>query len=104
VGPRRSARKELERVGTLNNVPLSFDDEEGSNHPPPEEGFELYRHKDAQKMRTKNWRGYYWTRRTEQGDYEIRSVPSSLGEHSVPGGVMPKEGFEEHYERAAPGT
>jgi hypothetical protein len=55
-------------------------------------------------MRTKNWRGYYWTRRTEQGDYEIRSVPSSLGEHSVPGGVKPKEGFEEHYERAAPGT
>jgi hypothetical protein len=104
VGTRRSARKELERVGTLNNVPLSFDDEEGSNHTPPEEGFELYRHKDAQKMRTKNWRGYYWTRRTEQGDYEIRSVPSSLGEHSVPGGVKPKEGFEEHYERAAPGT
>jgi hypothetical protein len=104
VGTRRSARKELERVGTLTNVPLSFDDEEGSNLTPPEEGFELYRHKDAQKMRTKNWRGYYWTRRTEQGDYEIRSVPSSLGEHSAPGGVMPKEGFEEHYERAAPGT
>jgi hypothetical protein len=104
VGTRRSARKELERVGTLNNVPLSFDDEEGSNHTPPEEGFELYRHKDAQKMRTKNWRGYYWTRRTEQGDYEIRSVPSSLGEHSVPGGVMPKEGFEEHYERVALGA
>jgi hypothetical protein len=91
-------------VGTLNNVPLSFDDEEGSNHTPPEEGFELYRHKDAQTMRTKNWRGYYWARRTEQGDYEIRSVPSSLGEHSVPGGVMPKEGFEEHYERVALGA
>jgi hypothetical protein len=55
-------------------------------------------------MRTKNWRGYYWARRTEQGDYEIRSVPSSLGEHSVPGGVMPREGFEEHYEWVAPGT
>ena len=55
-------------------------------------------------MRTKNWRGYYWAKRTEQGNYEIRSVPFSLGEHSVPGGVMPKAGFEEHYERVALGT
>jgi hypothetical protein len=31
-------------------------------------------------------------------------VPSSLGEHSVAGGVMPKEGFKEHYERVTPGT
>jgi hypothetical protein len=50
---------------------------------------------------TKNWYGYYWARRTEEGDYEIRSVPSTLGEHSVPGGVMPKEGFKEHYERVS---
>ena len=70
----------------------------------PEEGFELYRHKDAEKMRTKNRRGYYWTKRTEQGNCEIRSVPSSLGEHSVPGGVMLREGFEEDYERVALGT
>jgi hypothetical protein len=92
-------------VGTLNNNgTLPFDEEEGPNLTPPEEGFELYRHKDTEKMRTKNWHGYYWARRTEQGDYEIRSVPSTLGEHSVPGGVMPKEGFEEHYERVAPGT
>ena len=91
-------------MGTLNNGTLPFDDKEGPDLTPPEEGFELYRHKDAEKMRTKNWRGYYWARRTEQGDYEIRSVPSSLGEHSVPGGVLPKEGFEEHYERGAPGT
>ena len=55
-------------------------------------------------MKTKGWHGYYWARRTEQGDYEIRSVPSSLGEHSVPGGVMPKAGFEEHYQRVALGT
>ena len=36
------------------------------------------------------------------GHYEIRSVPPMLGEHSVPGGVMPKEGFEEHYEKVNP--
>jgi hypothetical protein len=90
-------------VGTLNNGRLPFDDVEWSDLTPPEEGFELYRHKDAEKMRTRNWRGYYWAKRTEQGNYEIRSVPSSLGEHSVSGGVMPKEGFEEHYERVALG-
>jgi hypothetical protein len=35
----------------------------------------------------------------EEDDYEISSVPSSVGEHSVPGSIMPKEGFEEHYEK-----
>jgi hypothetical protein len=53
-------------------------------------------------MKTKNWHGYYWARRTEEGDFEIRSVPSTLGERSVPGGIMSKEGFEEYYERADP--
>ncbi len=92
-------------MGTPNNGTLPFDDdEEGPDLAPPEEGYELYRHKDAERMKTKNWRGYYWARRTDEGDYEIRSVPSSLGEHSVPGGVMPKAGFEEHYERVALGT
>jgi hypothetical protein len=67
---------------------------------PAEGGFELYRYKNADEMKTKNWYGYYWARRTEEGDYEIRSVPSTLGERSVPGGIMSKEGFEEHYERA----
>jgi hypothetical protein len=42
------------------------------------------------------------SRRTEQGDYEIRSVPSMLGEHSMSGGVMPKVGFDEDYEKADP--
>lgn len=79
-----------------------FDDREGLDLTPPGEGFELYRHKDAEKMRTRNWHGYYGARRTQQGDYEIRSVPASLGEHSAPGGVMPKEGFEEYYEKADP--
>ena len=64
---------------------------------PPEGGFELYRHKNADE--TKTWHGYYWARLTEEGDYEIRSVPSTLGEHSMPGGVFPGEGFEEHYEK-----
>jgi hypothetical protein len=91
-------------VGTPNNGRLPFDDEEGLDLTQREEGFELYRHKDAEQMRTKNWRGYYWAKRTEQGNYEIRSVSSSLGEHSVSGGVMPREGLEEHYERVVLGT
>ena len=80
-------------------VPSLFDDQDGPDLRPPEEGFDLYRHKDADEMTTKGWHGYYWARCTPEGDYEIRSVPSSLGEHSVPGGVMPKEGFEQHYEK-----
>jgi hypothetical protein len=89
-------------VDIANNGTLPFDDEEGLDLTPPEEGFELYRHKNAEKMRTKDWHGYYWAKLTEQGNYEIGSVPSSLGEHSVSGGVMPKEGFEEHYEKVDP--
>jgi hypothetical protein len=69
---------------------------------PPEGGFELYRHKNADETRTKTWHGYYWARVTEEGDYEIRSIPSTLGEHSIPGGVFPREGFEEHYEKVEP--
>jgi len=67
---------------------------------PPDEGFELYRHKNADAMGTKNWHGLYWARRTAGGDYELRSVPTSLGEPSMPGGVFPKESFERLYERA----
>jgi predicted GNAT family acetyltransferase len=44
----------------------------------------------------------YTTPEYRRGDYEIRSVPSMLGEHSLPGGVMPKEGFEKHYKKADP--
>ena len=36
----------------------------------------------------------YWARLTERGDYELHGVPSTLGEHSRPGGVFPREGFE----------
>jgi hypothetical protein len=81
------------------NKSPGFGDEESPELTPPGEGFELYRHKNAEKMRTRNWYGYYWARKTEEDDYEIRSVPSMLGEHSVPGGTMPKEGFEQHYEK-----
>jgi hypothetical protein len=68
---------------------------------PPDGGFELYRHKNAGK-RTKTWHGHYWARVTEEGDYELRSVPSTLGEHSMPGGIFPRKGFEEHYEKVEP--
>ena len=73
--------------------------EEGPDLSPPGEGFELYRHKHMSRMRTRNWHGYYWARPNEAGDYEIHTLPTSLGERSIPGGVMPKQGFEEHYEK-----
>ena len=79
--------------------PSIHDDEEGPDLRPPAEGYELYRHKVAENMATRNWHGYYWARRTEKGDYEIRTVASSLGEPSALGGVFPKKGFEEHYEK-----
>jgi hypothetical protein len=87
-------------MGTSHDFTPHGDDDVVLGRLPPEDGFELYRYKIADQMRTRNWHGYYWARRTEEGDYEIRSVPSMLGEHSVSGGIMAKEGFEEHYEMA----
>ena len=69
---------------------------------PPRADYELYRHKAAETLKTKGWHGLYWARRTESGDYEIRSVPTSLGEPSAPGGIMPRDGFERLYERVDP--
>ena len=66
---------------------------------PPEKGYELYRHRNADALGTEGWNGLYWARRTESGDYEIRSVPTSLGELSARGGVFPRESFERLYER-----
>jgi hypothetical protein len=51
-------------------------------------------------MRTRDWHGYYWARPTAGGDYEIRSVPASLGEPSTPGGIVPGEPFERLYTEA----
>ena len=89
-------------MGTSHNLSPHGDDDVVLGRLPPEGGFDLYRYKNAEKMTTKNWHGYYWARRTGEGDYEIRSVPSSLGEHSVPGGVMLKESFEKLYEKVDP--
>ena len=69
---------------------------------PPGAGYELYRHKAAESLEPEGWHGLYWARRTESGDYEIRSVPTSLGEPSAPGGTMPRDGFERLYERVDP--
>lgn len=66
---------------------------------PPGEGYELYRHRNAANMKTRNWHGLYWARRTAEGEYEIRSVPTMLGEPSAPGGKMPGARFERLYER-----
>ena len=74
---------------------------EGLNLTPPEEGFELYRHKNAQEMRTRGWSGLYWVKNAA-GDYEIRAVTREGEAYSVTGGIFPKEGFEEHYEKVSP--
>ena len=41
---------------------------EGLNLMPPAEGFELYRHKNAEQMTTQGWSGLYWARMNEAGD------------------------------------
>jgi len=35
---------------------------------PPEEGFELYRYKNAEEMTTRGWSGLYWARQNDAGD------------------------------------
>ena len=74
--------------------------DDGGTRIPPEEGYELYRHRNADVMRTRGWHGHYWARRTAAGEYEIRSVPTSLGEPSVAGGGVPSKAFEGLYEKA----
>ena len=66
---------------------------------PPERGYELYRHKNAGQTKTRNWHGLYWARRNKEGDYQIRSVPTSTGEPSASAGTFRSDGFEEHYVR-----
>ncbi len=86
-------------MATWHDLPLLGDDDVVLERFWPEGSFELFRYKNADKMKTKNWHGYYWGRPTEDGDYEIRTVPSTLGEHSLAGGIFPKESFEQHYEK-----
>ena len=76
--------------------------DEGLNLRAPEDGFELYKHKHAESTSTGGWSGLYWARKNEAGDYEIRSVAREGEAHSMTGGVFPKEGFEEHYEKVSP--
>jgi hypothetical protein len=70
----------------------------------PEEGFELWRHRNAHRMGTKGWSGLYWARETAGGDYEIRTVARKGEAYSYPGGLFPREAFERLYERVDPGS
>ena len=72
---------------------------EGLNLMRPAEGFELYRHKNADETRMGGWSGLYWARRDEEGDYEIWAVTGEGEACSAPGGTFPRQGFEEHYEK-----
>ena len=82
---------------------MADDPYEGLNLERPEGGFELWRHKNADKMGTKGWSGLYWARKTADGDYEIRTLTREGEAFSYPGGVFPKEAFERLYERVDPG-
>ena len=77
---------------------------EGLDLTPPEEGFELYRHKNAEGLGTRGWTGLYWARRAKGGGgFEIRGVLRKGEAYSYPGGVFPGEAFERFYERVDPG-
>ena len=56
----------------------SDDDQQGVNLVPPEEGCELYGHKDAENLKTKNWPGYYRARPKETGGYEVQGVRARI--------------------------
>jgi hypothetical protein len=70
------------------------------NLTPPEEGFELYSYKNAERMSTRGWSGLYWARKNEGGDYEIRTVTKEGEGYSYPAGVFSKAAFERFYEKA----
>lgn len=80
-------------------MPPNLDRPDPRNADPPGEGFELYRHRNAHDTRTQGWHGYFWARPTAAGDYELHSVPTSLGEPSTPAGTAPREAFERLYRR-----
>ena len=72
---------------------------DGLNLTLPAEGFELYRHRSAGEAKVGGWSGLYGARRNEDGDYEIRAVTGEGEAYSVTGGIFPKKGFEEHYDK-----
>ena len=81
---------------------VADDPYEGLNLEPPEGGYELWRHRNAEKMGTKGWSALYWARLTSGGDYEIRTLAREGEAYSYPGGVFPRAAFERLYERADP--
>ena len=78
---------------------MSQEDHEELNLSPPEPGFELYRHKNAEQMSTRGWSGLYWARKNEAGDYEIRAVTREGEGYSYHGGAFSAEAFERLYEK-----
>jgi hypothetical protein len=82
----------------MTGPPPNLDRPDPRHSEPPEGGYKLYRHRNADARHTRYWHGYYWARRTAGGDYEIRSVPASLGEPSTPAGTAPGEPFERLYQ------
>ena len=64
---------------------------EDLNLTPPEESFELYRHKNVEEIATRGWSGLYWARKNEAGDYEIRAVTKKGEGYSYSGGVFSKD-------------
>jgi hypothetical protein len=82
---------------------VADDPYEGLILEPPEGGYELWRHRNADKMGTEGWSGLYWARKIHDGDYEIRTLTREGEAYSYPGGVFPKEAFERLYERVDPG-
>ena len=81
----------------MTEPPPNLDRPDPRRSEPPEGGYKLYRHRNADALGTRDWHGYYWARRTAGGDYEIRSVPASLGEPSTAAGTVPGEPFERLY-------
>jgi hypothetical protein len=82
----------------MDGPPPNLDRPDPRRSEPPEGGYKLYRHRNADALRTRDWHGYYWARRTAGEDYEIRSVPASLGEPSTAAGTVPGEPFERLYQ------
>jgi len=81
---------------------VADDPYEGLNLEPPEEGFEMWRHRNSGRLGTEGWSGLYWARREQSGGYEIRAVLKEGEAYSSPGGVFPGATFERFYERVEP--